>query len=655
MDVQPTACDRRIMERFFADRLSDAELAAFEDHLGGCAACRQRLDGLAAERSWWEEARGHLESATLSSPSAGAFAPGVAPGGDETADDPLSLVELIRTYLAPSEDPRMLGRLGGYEIVGVIGYGGMGIVLKALDAPLNRYVAIKVLGPQLALSGTARQRFAREAKAAATVVHPNVMAIHAVAETKSLPYFVMPYVRGPSLAKRLQQTGAFTVLEIVRIGMQMAGGLAAAHAQGLVHRDIKPANILLEEGVERVTLTDFGLARAVDDASLTRSGVIAGTPQYMSPEQASGKPIDHRSDLFSLGSVLYALCTGRPPFEAETSLAVLRRVAEDQPFSIREINPEVPGWLAAIVERLQAKDPAARFQSAAEVAALLEAYLAHLQQPTTVPPPPLPSAPLPSSSRPARMSRPADSCPRRRGRPLALLVSVVLALFGLGGSYLILKALFQEEPPAIDADHAVAILEKLGGKITQEDDGVPRVIYGTGFYGEERLNGKAWHWMAEEGVVKLRNLRSDMTLRIAGRAPLDAMPAPPTMKISLNGEELEELVPPGNIFVKEYQIPSAKLGAGAWSELRISTTTVIVPSELKKKLNDNRRLGFQVYELTWEGEPGAVTVPLPVLEEQPVVTRGPWLAVTLILTLIFVVALASARYRHRRSAKSPDG
>src|SRR5262249_30816777 len=169
------------------------------------------------------------------------------------------------------------------------------------------------------------------------------------------------------------------VLEILRIGLQIAEGLAAAHRQGLIHRDIKPANILLENSVERVKITDFGLARAVDDASLTRSGVIAGTPAYMSPEQAGGERVDPRSDLFSLGSVLYALCTGHPPFRANTAMAVLKRVCDDTPRPIREINPEIPEWLCAVVARLQAKDPGQRYESAAEVAALLSRRLAQLQ------------------------------------------------------------------------------------------------------------------------------------------------------------------------------------------------------------------------------------------------------------------------------------
>jgi eukaryotic-like serine/threonine-protein kinase len=167
---------------------------------------------------------------------------------------------------------------------------------------------------------------------------------------------------------------------VLRIGLQTALGLAAAHAQGLVHRDVKPSNILLENGVERVKLTDFGLARAVDDGSLTQSGVVAGTPQYMSPEQAGGEPIDHRSDLFSLGSVLYFMCAGYPPFRASSTPAILRRVCDQEPRPIREVNPDVPEWLAGVIKRLHAKNPSVRFQSAAEVADVLGRYLADFQR-----------------------------------------------------------------------------------------------------------------------------------------------------------------------------------------------------------------------------------------------------------------------------------
>ncbi|MBL8873727.1 MAG: serine/threonine protein kinase, partial [Planctomycetaceae bacterium] len=196
-------------------------------------------------------------------------------------------------------------------------------------------------------------------------------------------YLVMPFIRGTSLQKRIDSHGPLPLTDTLRIGSQIAAGLAAAHDQGLVHRDIKPANILLEEGVERVTLTDFGLARAVDDASMTCSGVIAGTPQYMSPEQARGEPIDARSDLFSLGSVLYAMCKGHSPFRAETTYGILHRIANDTATSVCDVNPDVPVWLEHIIQRLIAKRPDERFESAAQVADLLEKCLAHVQQPHT--------------------------------------------------------------------------------------------------------------------------------------------------------------------------------------------------------------------------------------------------------------------------------
>src|SRR5580765_4965734 len=298
-----TTCDPDSLDLFLGDRLADSERLALEEHLETCSACRGRLESLAADPGLWTEARDFLRSADDVSDPASADFPGTA-GSSLSRDDAETVrPEHIRSFLSPTDDPRMLGRFGGYEITGVIGCGGMGVVLKGLDVALNRYVAIKALAPHLATSAAARLRFAREARAAAAVVHENVVAIHAVSEANALPYLVMPYIRGESLQKRLDAHGPLTALEVLRIGRQTAAGLAAAHAQGLVHRDIKPANILLEDGVERLKITDFGLARAADDASLTRSGVIAGTPQFMSPEQARGDAIDARSDLFSLGSV----------------------------------------------------------------------------------------------------------------------------------------------------------------------------------------------------------------------------------------------------------------------------------------------------------------------------------------------------------------
>lgn len=304
-------------------------------------------------------------------------------------------------FLTPSDNPDLLGTLGEYQIQEVIGQGGMGIVFRALDPKLNRIVAIKVMSPLLAVNPNARKRFLREAQAAAAVSHPHIVTIHAVDEA-TLPYLVMEYVVGQSLQEKLDKVGSLRVTEILRIGNQIAEGLAAAHKQGLIHRDIKPANILLENGVERVKITDFGLARAVDDVTITRTGEVSGTPQYMSPEQATGDRVDQRSDLFSLGAVLYALCTGRSPFRASNLAAVVRRVCDDTPRPIQEVNEEIPEWLVEIINRLLEKEPEDRLQTASEVAELLEAHLAIVQHPTSIPVldkkssvPPLPKAESP--------------------------------------------------------------------------------------------------------------------------------------------------------------------------------------------------------------------------------------------------------------------
>ena len=345
--------------------------------------------------------------------------------GDATHDAVLQL-------LAPSKRPDSLGLFKHYEVLAAVGKGGFGTVLKVFDPKLHRLVAVKVLAPELAASGPARQRFLREARAAAAVRHDHVIDIHAV-DDEPLPHLVMEYIDGPTVQQKLDQTGPLPVNEILRLGLQMAAGLAAAHKQGLIHRDVKPSNILLENGVERVKISDFGLARAVDDASLTQSGLVAGTPQYMSPEQAEGKHLDQRSDLFSLGSVLYALCTGHPPFRASASLAVLRRVCEDTPRPIREINSDIPEWLVAIVTRLHAKQPADRFQSAQELADLLAGYLSELQVHGTIAVNPAASAPArgrtDTTAQLVRVTAP------RLGRRLSVVMAVVVLAMLAAGAY----------------------------------------------------------------------------------------------------------------------------------------------------------------------------------------------------------------------------
>jgi len=420
MAIPKLACDRERLRQSLDDRLSEQQEEILLQHLAECPACQHELERLAAEQAEWSRV-----AEVLRREAAARISSAGAAGTREPACD--SPVDFAVAFLEPSSLPGALGRLGDVDILEVIGHGGMGIVLKGFQQELHRPVAVKVLAPHLAASGAARQRFAREARATAVVVHPNVMPVLTVHSSGKLPYLVMPYVPCESLQQRLDRQGWLETLDVVRIAWQVACGLAAAHAQGLVHRDIKPANMLLEKGVDRVLLTDFGLARAVDDASLTRTGVIAGTPQYMSPEQARGEAVDHRSDLFSLGSVLYAMCTGRVPFRAETSYGILRRITDTEPRPIREINPGIPEWLVTIVAKLHAKDPAGRFASADELAKLLEQCLAHVQQPTTVPLPEAVAA-IEFASVEARLTATAPPLSSSRSRRPLLVGSILAGL-----------------------------------------------------------------------------------------------------------------------------------------------------------------------------------------------------------------------------------
>jgi serine/threonine-protein kinase len=365
-----------------SDRAAAQTDSELESHLEECAVCREELERLAADPEWWEYAQSFLtDEPDRQDRIAVPMVTRTPIDADSCSADRAQIASWLPTGLvAPSDDASKIGRIGQYEIVDFIGRGGMGVVLKAFDAKLNRYVALKVMASELAHNASARRRFAREARAAAAVVHDHVVPIYSVDGDGPVPYLVMAYIPGHSLQERIDETGPLEVREILRIGMQTAAGLAAAHAQGLVHRDIKPANILLENGVERVRITDFGLARAMDEASQTQSGVLAGTPQYMAPEQASGEAIDFRTDLFSLGSVMYAMCSGHSPFRAETTVAVLRRICDGAPRPVREVNTDVPRWLAAIIDKLLSKRPADRFGSAEEVARVLAEHLAQLQQ-----------------------------------------------------------------------------------------------------------------------------------------------------------------------------------------------------------------------------------------------------------------------------------
>jgi eukaryotic-like serine/threonine-protein kinase len=257
--------------------------------------------------------------------------------------------------------------LNGYEVREALGQGAMGIVFKGFDPSLNRFVAIKMMTPERVVSSEAREWFKREARAAAAIQHENVVTIHAVSEMNGLPFLVMEFLPGTSLQDRVDDEGPLPLDDVVRFGRQIANGLVAAQARGVIHRDIKPANILLGSQVGTVKITDFGLARVQDDVHKSAAGVWVGTPIYMAPEQFNCEKLDHRADLFSFGSLLYTLCAGRPPFDAETIPAIMSLVCNGVPESLKKRRPDVPIWLESLITKLLAKAPASRYQSAAEV------------------------------------------------------------------------------------------------------------------------------------------------------------------------------------------------------------------------------------------------------------------------------------------------
>jgi hypothetical protein len=314
---------------------------------------------------------------------------GTESAGAGASDD----VSSLTAFLAPPQAAGELGRLGGFRILKILGHGGMGVVFEGEDPRLGRRVAIKAMLPHLAGSKSSQERFVREAKAAAALEHDHVVPILQVGEDRGAPFIVMPFLKGEPLDARLKRDEKLPVTEVLRIGREIAEGLAAAHAKGLIHRDIKPANAWLEAPRQRVKILDFGLARAAaQESGLTQQGAIIGTPAYMAPEQAAGEQVGPRCDLFSLGVVLYRLCTGTQPFRGKDTISTLLAVATQDPQPPAAVRPEVPAALSELVMRLLAKKPEDRPASARAVADALQRLE---KQPGT-----------------ARATRPAPQAPR---------------------------------------------------------------------------------------------------------------------------------------------------------------------------------------------------------------------------------------------------
>jgi serine/threonine protein kinase len=343
---------------------------------GKCPRCKQMidapLDGSSAQAS--DAGLGERAAHPSTGPDETTTSSLPAAGTNTDFDSDVVHSERDLAFLDPPEFPGELGRVGQYRVVKVLGSGAMGIVFQAEDVPLKRPVAIKSLKADLAAREADRRRFLREAQMAAAIDHPHIVTIYQVGEHHGIPYLAMKLLRGQSLEERINDRGGWLPLpEVLRIGQEIAEGLAAAHARGLIHRDIKPANIWLEEDRDWVRIVDFGLARASSaDAHLTQTGMIVGTPSYMAPEQACAEPVDHRGDLFSLGCLLYRMSTGQLPFRGKSMTAVLLAVTSATPVPPRDLNPSLPPAFSALVLSLLEKAPADRPASAMAVWHALE-------------------------------------------------------------------------------------------------------------------------------------------------------------------------------------------------------------------------------------------------------------------------------------------
>jgi WD40 repeat protein/formylglycine-generating enzyme required for sulfatase activity len=347
---------------------------------------------------------------------------------DPTAALPGNAHQVNLDFLAPAQAADELGRLGPYRVLKVLGKGGMGMVLLAEDPQLERRLALKIMLPHLAADPVQRQRFLREAKAAAAIEHEHIISILQVGEDRGIPFLAMPFLKGESLDARLKREGKLPASEVLRIGREMAEGLAAAHERGLIHRDIKPGNVWLEGSRERVKILDFGLARAAGDEShLTQSGAILGTPAYMAPEQARAEEIDHRADLFSFGCVLYVMATGAVPFKGKDTISTLRALDQHTPAPPYELNPAIPRGLSDLVLRLLAKEPKGRPASAAVVAAELAALAGAMA-----------SAPTLVEAPPGKASQEVQRPGRRRWLVAAGVIAALLLLVAGGGLALFL-------------------------------------------------------------------------------------------------------------------------------------------------------------------------------------------------------------------------
>ncbi len=325
-------------------------------------------------------------------------------------------------------------RLGNYDIIEELGRGGMAVVYKAYQSSLNRYVAVKVLPSHLSMDQEFVARFQREARASAQLRHRNIVVIHDVGHDQGFHFIVMELLEGRTLKQLIEQEGALPVERASRIAEQVAEALDYAHERGLVHRDVKPANIFVGED-DHTTLTDFGIAKAASEAQqLTRTGILMGTPDYMSPEQAEGGEVDYRTDLYALGVVLYQMLAGQVPFRGTTPHAILHNVIYEPPTALRQLRPNLSPAIETMVMKAIDKRPERRYQSGSELAESLRKASTSKVQRLVVPaqPPPVDRgiSPVVTRREPDERGKPQEQAPSRK--PIVwILAALAVVLVGL--------------------------------------------------------------------------------------------------------------------------------------------------------------------------------------------------------------------------------
>lgn len=375
MEVTHACPSHELLADWFDGKVPEPELTVILSHLEECTQCQDRASTLSSSDTLVESLR-----------DANTQVDGIAEAAPRFLIDQLKQISTSRAvainepktdFLTPPQQVGELGRFGRYRVLNVLGHGGMGIVFRAEDPQLCRLVALKVMLPRWASEPTAKDRFLREARAAAKLQSDHIVTIYEVGEENGLPYLAMELLTGRSLEQALHDENRLPRTQAVEVARQVARGLADAHAAGLIHRDIKPANLWLQSmshGQWRVKILDFGLVCAIGDESrMTHHGAIVGTPAFMAPEQARGdNDIDQRADLFSLGCVLYLLCTGQLPFSAATTVGTLVAIVTQKPVSPRRLDPSLPLALVQLIEQLLEKDRTRRPLTAQQVLTRLQ-------------------------------------------------------------------------------------------------------------------------------------------------------------------------------------------------------------------------------------------------------------------------------------------